>query len=89
MKAGVLMKKRLSLIILVAGAVIGSVYATPITNLYNTGVASNGTNGLPQTLTADAAKDAHYTLTSAPSGTIMTGPYVTTQGVFPFPPWMA
>ncbi|MFA6172211.1 MAG: hypothetical protein WC334_05315 [Kiritimatiellales bacterium] len=76
--------------ILAAGAVISSVYANPITTLFNTGVASNDTNGAPATLTADGAADAHYTLTVAPAGAVTTGPYVTTQGTFPLNgPWLA
>jgi hypothetical protein len=42
-----------------------------------------------QRFIANGVADLHYVLASAPNGTTTGGPYATTTGVFPIPPWSA
>jgi hypothetical protein len=62
------------------------VQGLPITTLFNTGVATNDSNGNPATLVAQDSPDPHYNIISSPTGS--TGPAVVTiGGQYPFPFW--
>ena len=71
--------------LLLAAAVVTTATASqalPISSLFNTGVDASGV------VLANFANEAHYALTSAPSGSSATLRVATQANGFPIPPWI-